>query len=646
MPIDISSRFPQALKALKAFWGYDAFRSGQDIAVQSVLKGDDTLVLFPTGGGKSLCYQVPAMVFDGLTLVISPLVALMEDQVTQLRRNGISAEFVNSTISRHEVEQRVTNARNGMYRLLYVAPERLQTPLFQHELASLNIELIAVDEAHCISEWGHEFRPSYRQIREWVSSAGIDPRWLALTATATPRVRNDIIESLAFKDPVVVTKTFERSNLRWWVMPATQKMQKLRQLLSRSDGSGLIYAGTRRECAQLAESLRGMGITAEAYHAGLHSDERKRIQDAWIHDTIPWVVATNAFGMGIDKPNCRYVIHWATPGSIEAYYQEAGRAGRDGKQSFPLLLWSQSDIERLRKQTEQSHPDRNILHKVYSGICDTFDLALGTMHDEAHVIDPTALSKRTDVPLKMIHYVLQALDRYGVITMTDRYPEAVGMEVISSLDMLCKPSGGKNPAKDLFGDRLARLFGADALGDMHFIELTVVIQKLGINRNALIKGLEVFRRDGHIRYELRDGKPLIQLLEPRQPRVPVSREAVDQYRKLLLSKLEFMEGYALTSQCRSMYLRRYFGEENVPDNCGNCDICLSKKRDESGTVSEDVKQLVNILGDETADTRSLQKALGWSLSRLQKSLSWLASEGIISTDKNNPGQIRLNGYQK
>ena len=633
MPTNYTSLYPNAERLLKKHWGYDTFRPGQDTAIMSVLKGTDTLVLFPTGGGKSLCYQVPALVLDGLTLVISPLVALMEDQVAQLRRFGVPAEYINSTISRREVEQRVINARNGMYKMLYVAPERLHTPLFQHELSDLNVELVAVDEAHCISEWGHEFRPSYRQIRDWIEASGIQPRWLALTATATPRVRDDIVASLKFKDPVVVTKTFERSNLKWWVISTHQKKSKLQQLLSRTDGSGLVYAGTRRECEQLASSISESGLRAEAYHAGLTAESRRKIQSEWIADTVPLVVATNAFGMGIDKPDCRYVIHWSVPGSIEAYYQEAGRAGRDGLPSFPVLLYSQSDMDRLRKQIDQSHPNQEILHRVYSALCDSLDLALGTKHDTARLVDPESISKRSGVPAKMVTHVLRALDRFGAIVMTDDYPPSIGVQFLSDLEVVCRPTQGRNRAKDDFGDKLARLFSSESLVDLVYITNETVTQRLGMSLNAIIKGLEVFRLDGLLNYEIRSGKPLVELVEPRQAKVPVGKEAVDMYRKQLMAKLDFMEGYALTTQCRSAYLRRYFGETSVPEHCGNCDVCLSQRPSPtSANLETDSQTIMELLHTKPHDLAELSNALKWSKSRIMSCLKWLGSEGLIRQD--------------
>ncbi len=310
--------FQRARANLKKYWGYDDFRPGQDEVVRSVLSGKPTLVLFPTGGGKSLCYQVPATVLDGVTLVISPLVALMQDQVFQLQQKGVPATFINSTISRTEVEQRLINARNGMYKLLYCAPERLETTIWQNMMGELSLSLIAVDEAHCISEWGHDFRPIYRRIPEMMGPVAGSIRWLALTATATPEVRGDIVTALDLKDPEIISRGFNRPNLQWWVIEEEQKKRRILEILKRATGSGLIYAGTRAGCEQLSEWLTKKGWHCEPYHAGLTSEQREDVQTRWIDGSLPLVAATNAFGMGIDKPDCRFVVHYDMSKSMEA----------------------------------------------------------------------------------------------------------------------------------------------------------------------------------------------------------------------------------------------------------------------------------------------------------------------------------------
>ncbi|MBE80621.1 MAG: RecQ family ATP-dependent DNA helicase, partial [Balneola sp.] len=372
--------FHKAELNLKKFWGFNGFRPGQDEVVKSVFDGKETLVLFPTGGGKSLCYQVPATVFEGMTLVISPLVALMQDQVQQLKSKGVSATFINSTIPSYEVEQRLVNARNGMYKLLYCAPERLKTSLWEAELPRLNIDLVAIDEAHCISEWGHDFRPSYRDIKTSLESIADQTRWIALTATATPEVQKDIVESLGYEAPNVISRGFSRPNLKWWVVKSPKKKQKLEESVQKGaqKGDGLIYGGTRKNCEHLADRFSRLGIKTEAYHAGVESEKRKAIQQRWITGETPLVAATNAFGMGIDKPDCRYVIHEEMPYSLEAYYQEAGRAGRDGEESFPILLYRESDYYKADDRIDQSYPTLDELDHVYQILCDSFYLAVGS----------------------------------------------------------------------------------------------------------------------------------------------------------------------------------------------------------------------------------------------------------------------------
>lgn len=341
---DTDDPLTRARKVLRTHWGYDSFRPGQDKVMEAVMSGKDTLVLFPTGGGKSLCYQVPALLLDGLTIVLSPLVALMEDQVHQLTSKGIRATFINSTLSRAEVEQRLVNARNGMYRLLYMAPERLKTELWRAEKPQLPIRLVAIDEAHCISEWGHDFRPSYRTIRHDMGELPEDTRWMALTATATPEVRKDLLQTLEFRDPVIVTGRFSRPNLQWWVQQTSKREDLFVRAVKKGieKGSGIVYANRRRDCEEWAQMFSRMGIPAKPYHAGLEATERSAIQQQWIQNEIPLVVATNAFGMGIDKPDCRFVVHHTLPLSLEAYYQEAGRAGRDGAESFPVLIFKKN----------------------------------------------------------------------------------------------------------------------------------------------------------------------------------------------------------------------------------------------------------------------------------------------------------------
>ncbi len=465
--------FNIALKNLKSFWGFDSFRDGQDEAVRSVLKGSDTLVLFPTGGGKSLCYQVPATVFEGLTVVISPLIALMQDQVNQLNRLGIDAVFLNSTLSNREIEQRLINARNGMYKIMYCSPERLQSPAWQYEMNSLNIDLIAIDEAHCISEWGHDFRPAYRSIRESFEALEKDVRWMALTATATPEVRKDIVEALGFRDPEIISRGFDRANLKWWVIETRQKKRKLMALVRRSDAkTGLIYAGTRKNSEVIAEELRGAGFHAEAYHAGIEQGKRADIQNRWLSGRLNWVVATSAFGMGIDKPDCRYVIHYLMPSSMEAYYQEAGRAGRDGITSYPVLLFNQMDYNRAKQIITDAYPQKEELQKIYDAVCDRFQLAVGSEQEGAEQIVLEDLSRRNGLPEKKQQIGLQALQQIGILNIITSYEPQCGIRFTMSYEGLLEHVKAiSNMQKRDFIDRLFRSYGPESLDQFVYLDL-------------------------------------------------------------------------------------------------------------------------------------------------------------------------------
>ena len=634
----------QARNMLRQFWGYDDFRPGQDEAVKSVFAGRDTLVLFPTGGGKSLCYQVPALVLEGLTIVISPLVALMEDQVNQLQERGIKATFINSTLSRAEIEQRLVNARNGMYRLLYCAPERLGTPLFQSELNRLKPALIAIDEAHCISEWGHDFRPAYREIRQHIADC-IPPetRWLALTATATPEVREDIMKVLEFRKPAVISKGFERPNLRWWAFYGENRIGAIQRTVQKQkQESGLIYAGSRRACNTLAEKLEQLtGLRTAAYHAGLDAAERSRVQDAWVSGETPLVVATNAFGMGIDKSNCRYVIHYDPPGSLEAYYQEAGRAGRDGVLSYPMLMYRESDIILKKEQILKEYPTLEQLRKMYDAICDTLDLAVGSEMQDMQPLSLLKLEKRSGFSASALNAGLRVLERMQLLETGRSYEQSIGIQFMMSVGGLRELSAEERyPEKKRdFVMNLFRIFGPESVERMHYVGARYVSDRTGFPVTRIVAGLEVLQREQLLRYQASTGDPLVRIIPARQSKPALSRPAVEQYRNMLLKKLAHLKSYAETQECRSRYLRRYFGEEHPPA-CGNCDNCLKKKKEAGApqAKSEHVKKILFSLQTKGAQhIHQLAKSTGLPVRRLQQQLKWMQREGLLIKQRRGDG---------
>jgi ATP-dependent DNA helicase RecQ len=622
--------FKKAQQNLRHYWGYDAFRAGQDEAIQSVLEGKNTMVLFPTGGGKSLCYQIPATVLEGLTVVISPLIALMQDQVQQLKERGVSATFINSTISRREAEQRLVNARNGMYNLLYCAPERLNTHLWQAELPNLNISLVAIDEAHCISEWGHDFRPDYREIRPALESIADKITWIALTATATPEVRDDIQKNLELDEAVIISKGFERPNLKWWVVETPKKDEKLLRAVKKAarGGSGLVYAGTRRNCAELAGKIeRYLGIKTKAYHAGIDAGIRKQIQQEWIDGNLPLVVATNAFGMGIDKADCRYVIHYQMPYSLESYYQEAGRAGRDGKESYPLLLYKTADAITAEKRIKDSYPEKEQLQLVYDVLCDTLDLAVGAEMEDLREVSIKALKKRSGLPSRIVRSSLKVLNHLGVIQLMENITPQIGLHFIAHQDYVREQiEHSKNQQKAAFLDVLFRQFGNLAFSEMKYLEFSYIRRKLDASPNAVKKGLQVLQDHDHmIKYEIIGELPLFCLVEERQSSLRLSKKEVEGYRNTLLKKLNYMKQYIETGNCREVFIRRYFGEEKVLP-CGHCDNCLKNGKGDLYLSDLDIQQIKVLLSEEPKTFYELCGEFGWSEARTKQSLGYLIRE--------------------
>lgn len=626
-----------AFESLKKYWGYDAFLEGQEEAIQSIFDNKDTLVLLPTGGGKSLCYQVPATVFGGMALVISPLISLMQDQVQQLHERGISATYINSSLSSREIEQRIINARNGMYDLFYCAPERLQTPSWQAELTELPIDLVAVDEAHCISEWGHDFRPTYRKIRSSLEDLNASVRWLALTATATPKVRKDILENLEFSEPAVISRGFERPNLKWWVVKGADKRKSLLKTVERAvqQGSGIVYGGTRKNCERLAALIhQTLNIHAEAYHAGMDGAGRKEVQEKWFQGEVPLVVATTAFGMGIDKADCRFVIHYQMAKSLEAYYQQAGRAGRDGEESYPILLFKEADARRAVKQVKESCPDFNQLQKVYDGVCDILELAVGAQMDEMKEISFDDLKKRTRLPKSIIRSSLKVLKRKEVLEIASRVSPQTGILFTVNQDYLLQLiEEEENSRKAAFLDILYRQFGGKAFQKIKYLDTGYIQQKLQIGNKALKQGLRILQNhDRILQYKLLGELPMVRPLEARVKTLSISRNELEAYRNSLLQKLNFMKGYIETDECREKYIRRYFGEKGV-GNCGHCDNCLAgKDQADSLPTTDDIEAMKDVLEGKGKKLSEIKENLKWKSEKIEKSLTYLMRENKVQEE--------------
>ena len=632
----------RAREMLQKYWGYPSFRPGQDKVIEHVLKGRDTLVLFPTGGGKSLCYQVPALVLDGLTIVLSPLVALMEDQVQQLSSRGIQAAYINSTLSRAEVSQRLVNARNGMYKLLYMAPERLKTEMFQSEKPVLPIRLIAIDEAHCISEWGHDFRPAYRTIREDMGELKGDVRWMALTATATPEVRKDLVQTLAFQNPAIVTGRFSRPNLQWWVQKTDQREELFERAVRKGiqKGSGIVYANRRRDCEVWAEMFTKSGIPAKPYHAGLAADVRSDVQRQWIDNEIPLVTATNAFGMGIDKPDCRFVVHHTLPLSLEAYYQEAGRAGRDGKESYPVLMFKRSDVKKLKQRILQSYPDMEQLMLAYRGLADHLNLAVGSTHEEETPVSLAALSKRTGLSEPLLRSCLQLLQRLGFLALRDLHKPELAIQVCVPREYLMQKLQQRN-RKTLFVERLIRVLPPEVFHETVRISEKVLCEDLHMERGPLLKALSVLENQDHVITWERFGEdPMVQLKEARSATPAINPKEAYRYRDILLRKFEYMVQYATSDQCREQFLRVYFGDDEGTA-CGHCDRCYSRILSDAKEIGkEDIKVLYELFAenpDRAIHLKEIKRRTGWMDEKIKRATHYMLREDMIVSEPKERG---------
>ena len=559
-----------ARAALARHFGYPDFRGGQADAIGAVLGGRDTLVLMPTGGGKSLCYQIPATVLPGLTLVVSPLISLMKDQVDGLDDAGIPATFINSTIDARDAAQRLERAQSGELKLLYVAPERFDSTGFREQMKTLNIALFAVDEAHCISQWGYDFRPSYLRlgaVRDALSCPTI-----ALTATATPEVRRDIVRQLRLQDPEVVVRGFNRTNLSWHVLAARNDAEKdhlLLELLRRPrDGVAIIYGSTRRSVDNIADLLNRAGVRAAGYHAGVDDRERQRLQDAFMSEEIPVVVATNAFGMGIDKPNVRLVVHYSMPANLEGYYQEAGRAGRDGGHADVVLLHAYKDRFTHEFMIEQSYPPPETVDEVFR--------VLVRHADESGVatIEPAELARaaRSAKNERHVDASLRLMAEHGLVRNTGRGSGRPWLRLIARPERIRRELGTGTRDEELHLLRALWRHAGHELYRGRELPRAALRTRDGADATPL---LEALQREGFVEYRpwpLAQGWQLLH--DPGDGALPIDWARLGERRAREDRRLQRMQGYAYHDGCRRGYVLRYFGDPDAMDRCDGCDNCL------------------------------------------------------------------------
>ncbi|MDP2300826.1 MAG: RecQ family ATP-dependent DNA helicase [Ignavibacteria bacterium] len=584
-----------SLETLKKYFGYTSFRPGQSEIIDTIISGQNVLAVLPTGAGKSLCYQIPGLNQQGFSIVISPLIALMKDQVDALNRIEEIAAFINSSIEFYEIEKIIRDVEFGKIKLLYVAPERLENIKFADRIAKLKPNYLFVDEAHCISEWGHNFRPSYRKISEFSEYVGI--KYIAaFTATATQEVVKDILLQLKMSDPKIFVRGFERDNLSLNVESVKHKNEKLLELLSRHKTPAIIYTASRRKAEEAAEYLLLNKISCAYYHAGMSSLERKLVQENFIADKIPIIVATNAFGMGIDKKDIRLVIHYNIPGSIENYYQEVGRAGRDGKESSTYLLFDNSDISIHQFFITNSYPDKELLPKVYDAICNYGQVAVGMNSNKEIAINHEYIAAFCGRQLtkSLLNASLKYLEQSGYLKILNELDRKFYVEFTVQPDNLKKyiknlPDGIKRELLIY----LLRVYGSQMFQSKRLINLSDIASSLSASEEELDELFSQFNNSGLINYE----KPLQQdAVILTQPRIDTTRISFD-YKRIsdgylnAQKKLDEMVQLAITEECRFKYILNYFGEETNSYKCGKCDNCLSIHRMSDSTV-EYIQELV------------------------------------------------------
>ena len=561
------------LEVLKTYWGYDSFRPLQEEIIRSALEDRDTLAILPTGGGKSVCFQVPALMRDGIALVITPLIALMKDQVQHLQEKGIRAMAIHAGMNRREVDLALNNAAYGDYKFLYLSPERLQTQLFKAYLTVLDISFIVVDEAHCISQWGYDFRPHYLQIGELRKQ--VSAPVIALTATATPLVAKDIMERLAFKEPHLLQAGFERPNLSYIVRKTQDKLGQIRSVAEGVPGSGIVYVRSRARSQEIADALKAAGISASFYHAGLGTETRSDRQASWKEGRTRVMVCTNAFGMGIDKPDVRFVVHADVPDSPEAYFQEAGRAGRDGLPSYAVLLWNGTDLQRLKKIEEVSFPSLDYIADIYQKVHIFFEIPYEAGIGRMLKFDLPAFCKHYQLQQAPAYYAIKYIEREGHWTLAEEMDIPTRIKIDIDRNNLYN-TDLPDPQMPQLLETLMRLYS----GIFSFpvpIDEEAVAARCGVNTATLRQLLYQLSINHIIRYIPSDHATVLLIhhgrLEPGN--VQLSPQRYKMLRSTFRERVQTMTDYVQEEdECRSQFLLRYFGQaESAP--CGKCDLCRS-----------------------------------------------------------------------
>ena len=620
---------PQLKDTLKRYWGYSEFRLGQEAIIHSVMEGRDTLALMPTGGGKSLTYQVPTLAREGLCIVITPLIALMKDQVDRLRRMGVNAVAIHSGLSYTQIDIALDNCVYGDVKFLYVAPERLATEAFRLRVQRMNVSLLAVDEAHCISQWGYDFRPSYLRIAE-IRKMLPDTPVLALTASATKMVADDIMARLGFTEQNIIRSSFARPNLSYAVRHTDDKTEQLLRVIHNVQGAGIVYMRSREGCEQLATELQKQGISASYYHAGLPHAERSLRQEEWTEGKVRIMVATNAFGMGIDKADVRFVVHYTMCDSLESYYQEAGRAGRDGKRSYALLLVSSDDDSKIVKRFDAEFPPLEEIKSIYEKICDFIQVAVGDGYQASFLFNIHDFCRREHLYIGKVRAALKLLEQNGYMTLTEEMENPARILFCVSRDELYRIRVGRNELDHIIRTIL-RLYDG-IFTEFRAINEQVIASTSGYTIEKVKELLKRMWQMRIIRYIPSNNSPILFMNEERLPTkdLYISPDTYLHRKNLMAERFENMRLYASSeSECRSVILQRYFGD-NKAEACGTCDVCLAARRRQRIDAEQIATSVIELLKNGSMDVRELCRHIKVDPERVAAVVDKLKEDGKIS----------------